>query len=633
MSNLQLSNLVTGHTGFVGRYVLAEDGYCGLADGAGRIDLTDFRKLQAFFESNSFNHVIHLAARSFVPDSLTDPVSTYESNLVGTINLLKALDETGFDGRFLYVSSAEVYGAITEDKMPVTEEITPVPRNPYGASKLAAESYVLQHSQRSEFDVLIARPFNHTGPGQSGNFLVPSLLNQMVSDDDSPIKVGNTAVSRDFSDVRDVVDAYMALLANGKSGEIYNVCSGEETVVANLIEQATKLSGCNREIVSTAGKQRKNEQVRVWGSNEKIKNHTGWRPSFTVRETLHSMLTEMQTTDSRKSALITGVSGQDGAYLAKLLVNKGYDVYGLMPRRATESLWRLEYLDVLNDITLVDGDMADLASLIRAIETSSPDEVYNLAAQSFVGSSWNQPILTAQVTGVGVTNILEAIRIAAPSARFYQASTSEMFGLIQEEMQSESTPFHPRSPYGVAKLYGHWLTVNYRESFDMHASSGILFNHESPLRGIEFVTRKVTNAVAEIACGKSSELRLGNIDAKRDWGFAGDYVEAMWMMLQAEKPDDFVVATGVTSSVRDMCEIAFNHIGLNYQDYVVIDEKLFRPAEVDVLLGNPGKAKAQLGWEPKTDLRILIEGMVDADVLRHSSVVEANAATTQKQAA
>lgn len=631
MTDLQPINLVTGHAGFVGQYVLAEDGYCGLTDEFGRIDLADTDRLLAFCEKNTFKHVIHLAAKSFVPDSLTDPVSTYESNLVGTINLLQALEQTGFSGRFLYVSSAEVYGALSEDRMPVAEDVTPSPRNPYGASKLATESYVLQHALRSQFEVMVARPFNHTGPGQSDNFLVPSLLNQMSACDDTPITVGNIRVSRDFSDVRDVVAAYLALLEHGVPGETYNVCSGTETVVANLIEMATDLSGCVREVVSTTDRQRKNEQTRVWGSNEKIRKHTGWQPSFTVRQTLESMLTEMQTSNTRKSALITGISGQDGAYLAKLLVNKGYSVFGLMPRRATESLWRLEYLDVLKDVTLVDGDMADLASLIRAIETSNPDEVYNLAAQSFVGASWNQPILTAQVTAIGVTNILEAIRIAAPSARFYQASTSEMFGLIQEDKQCENTPFHPRSPYGVAKLYGHWITVNYRESFDMHTSSGILFNHESPLRGIEFVTRKVTNAVAEIVCGKKQELRLGNIDAKRDWGFAGDYVEAMWMMLQADTPDDYVVATGVTSSVRDMCEIAFNHVGLNYQDYVVIDEDLFRPAEVEVLLGNPEKVKKQLGWMPKTDLRILIEGMVDADLQRHTS--DRAKAVSEKQAA
>lgn len=319
---------------------------------------------------------------------------------------------------------------------------------------------------------------------------------------------------------------------------------------------------------------------------------------------------------TKKSALITGITGQDGAYLAKLLLEKGYSVYGVHARRSTDTLWRLRYLGVENDVHLIPADMTDNASLIRCMEKSQAQEVYNLAAQSFVGSSWDQPILTANVTGTGVVNLLEAIRIVNKNARFYQASTSEMFGLIQEEKQSETTPFYPRSPYGVAKLYGHWITVNYRESFNLHASSGILFNHESPLRGIEFVTRKVTDAVARIKQGKQKDLRLGNIDAKRDWGFAGDYVEAMWLMVQQEKADDYVVATGVTTTVRDMCRIAFDHVGLNYEDYVVIDPQFYRPAEVDVLLGNPEKAEKQLGWKAKTTLEQLVTMMVDADMIR-----------------
>ena len=320
-----------------------------------------------------------------------------------------------------------------------------------------------------------------------------------------------------------------------------------------------------------------------------------------------------------KSALITGVTGQDGAYLAELLLDKGYEVYGLIARRGSDTLWRLRYLGILDDVRLIDGDLTDLSSLIRAAEKANPAEVYNLGAQSFVATSWEQPVLTAQVTGVSVTNVLEAIRLTNPKARFYQASTSEMFGKIQEARQSESTPFYPRSPYGVAKLYGHWMTINYRESFGMHASSGILFNHESPLRGLEFVTRKVTDAVARIKEGKQKELWLGNIDAKRDWGFAGDYVEAMWAMLQQDQPDDYVVATGRSTTVRDMCRIAFGHVGLNYEDYVKIDRQFFRPAEVDVLLGNPAKAKAKLGWEAKTSLEDMMLMMVDADMKRVGS--------------
>lgn len=317
-----------------------------------------------------------------------------------------------------------------------------------------------------------------------------------------------------------------------------------------------------------------------------------------------------------KTALITGITGQDGAYLSKLLLGMGYKVYGLLARRSTPTTWRLQYLDILDQVELIDGDLTDMSSIMRALHLSKPQEVYNLGAQSFVATSWYQPLLTAQATGLGALHILEAIRLTDPSIRFYQASTSEMFGLIQESVQSEKTPFYPRSPYGVAKLFAHWSTVNYRESFNMFACSGILFNHESPLRGIEFVTRKVTDAVARIKLGKQKELRLGNIDAKRDWGFSGDYVDAMWRMMQQEKPDDYVVATGRTTTVRDMCRIAFSHVDLNYEDHVVIDPKFYRPAEVEVLLGNPAKAKAALGWEAHTSLEELIQMMMEADLAR-----------------
>ena len=317
-----------------------------------------------------------------------------------------------------------------------------------------------------------------------------------------------------------------------------------------------------------------------------------------------------------KSALITGITGQDGAYLSKLLLDKGYKVYGLLARRSSPTVWRLQYMDVLDQVELIDGDLTDMSSIIRALQMSKPQEVYNLGAQSFVATSWHQPLLTAQATGLGALHILEAIRLTDPSIRFYQASTSEMFGLIQESVQTEKTPFYPRSPYGVAKLFAHWSTVNYRESFNMFACSGILFNHESPLRGIEFVTRKVSDGVARIKLGKQKELRLGNIDAQRDWGFAGDYVEAMWRMLQQEKPDDYVIATGRTTTVRDMCRIAFAHVGLSHEDFISVDPKFFRPAEVEVLLGNPAKANQQLGWQAKTSLEELIQMMVDADMYR-----------------
>jgi len=319
-----------------------------------------------------------------------------------------------------------------------------------------------------------------------------------------------------------------------------------------------------------------------------------------------------------KSALITGITGQDGAYLAQLLLDKGYRVYGLTPRRSTSdvNLGRLEWLGIARDVVLLDGDLGDLSSLIRAVDDSQPDEVYNLGAQSFVKTSWDQPLLTGQVTGLGAVNLLEALRIAKPDARFYQASTSEMYGLIQEPMQSETTPFYPRSPYAVAKLYAHWMTVNYRESFGLFACSGILFNHESPLRGLEFVTRKVTDGVARIKLGLARELRLGNIDATRDWGHARDYVRAMWLMLQQDVAEDYVIATGRTTSVRDMCRIAFELAGLDIDRHLVIDPAFFRPAEVDVLLGNPAKARAKLGWEATTSLEAMIAEMYEADLHR-----------------
>ncbi|MEO1102586.1 MAG: GDP-mannose 4,6-dehydratase [Pseudomonadota bacterium] len=322
-----------------------------------------------------------------------------------------------------------------------------------------------------------------------------------------------------------------------------------------------------------------------------------------------------------RRALITGITGQDGAYLARNLLQKGYEVSGLVRRSSHFGVsdHRLRWLGIEKDIRYVDANLTDLSSLLRAVELAAPDEVYNLAAQSYVASSWQQPVLTAQVTGVGAMNVLEAIRMGKPDARFYQASSSEMFGLIREAHQNEKTPFYPRSPYGAAKLFAHWTTVNYRESYGMHTSSGILFNHESPLRGIEFVTRKVTDLVAQIKLGKTKELRLGNIDAKRDWGHARDYVEAMWLMLQQETPDDYVVATGRTTSVRDMVRIAFDHVGLEAQDYLVIDPALFRPAEVDVLLGDASKAEATLGWSAKTSLEDMIKEMVEADLTRHMS--------------
>ena len=313
-----------------------------------------------------------------------------------------------------------------------------------------------------------------------------------------------------------------------------------------------------------------------------------------------------------KRALVTGITGQDGSYLAEFLLSKGYKVYGLNRRSSTTGTERISH--ILDRVELISGDLLDQSSLLDAVTQSQPDEVYNLAAQSFVMTSWAQPVLTSEFTAIGVTRLLDAVRRVMPKARFYQASSSEMFGKVREVPQTEKTSFYPRSPYGVAKLYGHWITINYRESFGMHASSGILFNHESPRRGIEFVTRKISYHVAMIKHGLTNELRLGNLDARRDWGFAGDYVKAMWIMLQQDQPDDFVISTNETHSVREFVEVAFARADLDYKKYVKADEKFYRPAEVDVLIGNPAKAKQKLGWTREVEFKQLVHMMVDADL-------------------
>jgi len=315
---------------------------------------------------------------------------------------------------------------------------------------------------------------------------------------------------------------------------------------------------------------------------------------------------------ANRRALITGITGQDGSYLAEFLLEKGYDVIGLVRRTSTVTFSRIHHIQ--EKLTLVSGDLLDQGSLIATLRDHRPQEVYNLAAQSFVPASWQQPVFTGGVTALGVTRVLEAIRTVDPTIRFYQASSSEMFGKVREVPQCETTPFYPRSPYGVAKVYGHWITVNYRESYDLFACSGILFNHESPRRGLEFVTRKVTYQVAKIKMGMADQLALGNLDSKRDWGYAGDYVRAMWLMLQQDEPDDYVVGTGETHSVQELCEAAFGHVGLNWRDYVVQDPRFMRPAEVDLLVSDPSKACGKLGWEPDVTFKELIEMMVDADL-------------------
>lgn len=328
----------------------------------------------------------------------------------------------------------------------------------------------------------------------------------------------------------------------------------------------------------------------------------------------------MTMSDNSPRAIITGITGQDGSYLAELLLDKGYEVYGLVRRSSTEKFERINHIK--DQVQLVQADLADQGSLLEAVGDIRPREIYNLAAQSFVPTSWNQPMLTGDVTALGVTRLLEAVRRVNRDIRVYQASSSEMFGHVRQTPQTEETPFYPRSPYGVAKVYGHWITVNYRESYDMYACSGILFNHESPRRGLEFVTRKITDGVARIKLGKQAELRLGNLDAKRDWGYAGDYVLAMWLMLQQDTPEDYVIATEETHSVREFCELAFGHVDLDYNDFVKVDPKFYRPAEVHVLLGDCTKAREKLGWAPACSFADLVKRMVDADMERVQAEID-----------
>jgi len=338
---------------------------------------------------------------------------------------------------------------------------------------------------------------------------------------------------------------------------------------------------------------------------------TGLKSSIICNIKEEKTMPQSQTYEKRR-ALITGITGQDGSYLANFLLTKGYDVYGIVRRSSTETFERIAHIQ--DRITLIQADLTDQVSMIEAIQTANPCEVYNLAAQSFVPTSWKQPILTGDVTALGVTRVLEAIRVVNPSIRFYQASSSEMFGKVKETPQTETTPFHPRSPYGVAKVYGHMITVNYRESYNIFACCGILFNHESPRRGLEFVTRKITHGVACIVHGLKKELLLGNMEAKRDWGFAGDYVEAMWLMLQQNEPDDYVIASEETHSVQEFCEIAFSHVGLDWKKYVKTDKQFYRPAEVNLLLGNASRAKTKLGWKKRHSFEDLVQMMVDSDL-------------------
>ena len=592
-------------------------------------DVTDAAAVQAAVADARPQAVYHLAGWADVAASWREPAAALRLNAEGTLHVLEASRKAGV-ARVLCVSSAEVYGLVSAEDLPLREDAPQRPLNPYAATKVAADALALQAFLGHGLGVLRVRPFNHIGPGQSEQFVAPAIAARIARaerDGQDEIPVGNLTPRRDLTDVRDVARAYRLLVERGEPGEVYNVCSGRDLAVKELAERLVALADRPLTLVPDPELQRpvdlpvlRGDYGRLRATRAGSPRSPSSRPSATCSTT--SGPASGPTTPppwrhcDRDRALITGITGQDGSYLAELLLEKGYEVVGMVRRSSTTNFERIAHLQdrlVLDPYT-ASGDLLDEGSLIAILQEYRPQEVYNLAPQSFVQTSFNQPVLTGEITALGVTRLLDAIRIVDPSIRFYQASSSEMFGKVQEVPQTERTPFYPRSPYGVAKLYGHWITVNYRESYGLHASSGILFNHESPRRGLEFLPRKVSHGVARIKLGLTNELRLGNLDAERDWGFAGDYVEAMWRMLQQDEPGDYVVATGETHSVREFCEVAFGHVGLRWEDHVVIDEKFFRPAEVDLLIGDATYARKTLGWEPRTSFEALARLMVEADL-------------------
>ena len=545
-------------------------------------------------------------------------------NTVGTVNVLEAARTQAPECRVLVASTGEVYGRAR--RVPTPEDEPLEPRSPYAASKAAAE-VACDQARRAGLDVVVARAFQHEGPGRDERFAVGSWAAQIARAEEAgggTVRVGDLSAKRDIVDVRDVCRAYELLLDPSVPAGTYNVAGGRAVEMREVLELLVGLAEAPIEVEPDPARSRPSDlPARLrrclaspgrdrLGAYDPARANPGRHAGRGASS--HDQNGERM---SDKRALITGITGQDGSYLAELLLEKGYEVYGMVRRSSTENFDRIAHLT--DRITLLQADLLDQSSLVEALEEARPNELYNLGAQSFVPTSWKQPVLTAEFTAVGVTRMLEAVRRVDPDIRFYQASSSEMFGKVREVPQNERTPFYPRSPYGVAKVYGHFITVNYRESYGLYAVSGILFNHESPRRGLEFVTRKISDGVARIKLGLADELRLGNLDAKRDWGFAGDYVEAMWLMLQASEPEDYVIATGEEHSVQEFADIAFAHAGLDSKQHVKTDPEFLRPAEVDHLVGDATKAREQLGWQPRVSFKELAEMMVDADLERLSS--------------
>ncbi len=595
--------LITGAHGFVGKHLLAE-----LGDDAVPLeaDVTEVAAVARDVRRAQPAAVVHLAAQSSVASSWEDEGNVWLVNAVGTVNVLSAVASESPEARVLVVSTGDVYGRASV--FPTPEDAPVQPLSPYAASKAAAELAVDRARRVHAVDAVVVRSFSHIGPGQAEAFAVGSWAAQVARLEEAgggALRVGDLDVRRDFTDVRDVCRAYRLLLDRGVPAGTYNVSSGVAVRLAEVVELL--LSFARSPITVEADPERETNSRhpgpagRCGSAGARHRLEAGASVGADLgrdarlRSSVRAGREDNRPMSRDRRALITGVTGQDGSYLAELLLEQGYAVFGMTRRASTENVERIAHL--VDRITLVQGDLLDAHSLEEALRVAEPTEVYNLAAQSFVPTSWNQPVLTAEFTAVGVTRVLEAIRAIDPEIRLYQASSSEMFGKVREVPQNEMTPFHPRSPYGVAKAYAHHITVNYRESYDLFAVSGILFNHESPRRGLEFVTRKISDGVARIKLGLAEELRLGNTEARRDWGFAGDYVRAMWLMLQQDEPRDYVVATGVEHSVQEFVDRAFVVAELEQDDRVVIDPTLLRPAEVDHLIGDASRARdeARLG--------------------------------------
>lgn len=597
--------------------------------------------------------VIHLAAMHFIPYCNAHPDETLAVNTVGLQNMLLAIEDP-HEARFVFTSTGAIYTPALD---PHREDSPALPMDVYGASKLVGEWLLeFQRAKTPGFSPRVARLFNVYGPGETNRHVLPDILGHTRRGDDLPL--GNVEPKRDYVYVDDVADVLVGLLDGPEPPGPVNVGTGSSYSVVELVDTLRGITGRPLRILTDPERVRKSDRPNLQADTSRLRELFPWYMPISLEEGLRRTLaaelpwlamatrslyshvchgnpeagaksTPSVRSRHMKRALVTGITGQDGLYLAEFLLSQGYEVSGMVRGQSNPRGEKVR--EIVPAVELIEGDLGDMASLINVVEQVQPDEVYNLGAISFVGLSFKQPELTANVTGLGVLRMLEAIRVVAGAQnnpiRFYQASSSEMFGRVRETPQNELTPLHPRSPYGVAKIFGHNITVNYRESYGIHACAGILFNHESPRRGLEFVTRKITNAIARIKLGLQDHIVLGNLDAERDWGFAGEYVEAMWMILQQDKPDDYVIATGETHSVREFLDIAFATVGIDdWAPYVRQDPRFMRPADVDLLVGDAGKARAQLGWKPSVGFEQLVHMMMESDLaLEERKLLEAGA--------